>query len=87
MGKTIKSTKRHEMVARAMARAGSSNLGAVCLELEEVMHEEMQNWPSYQRLGLVSRKGQIFNKLERLKLYTTSDVQLAINEVLTRKKV
>jgi len=75
------SRSRHELITQAIKEAGTTATGPVMLKLEDILHREMLNWPSYEKMGPKSRMSALIDRLDRMGLYTYSDVRRLIAEV------
>jgi len=72
---------RRELITQAIKEAGTTATGPVMLKLEDILHREMLEWPSYQKMGPKSRMGVIVDRLDRMEIYTYNDVKALISEV------
>lgn len=72
---------RLELIAQAIKEAGTTATGPVMLKLEDILHREMLSWPSYEKAGPKSRMGALIDRLDRMEIYTYSDVRRLIAEV------
>lgn len=77
---------RHELIARAIKEAGTTATGPVMLKMEDILHEEMMiRQPSYVKSTPNSRMYKIADRLERIGIFTYSDVRALITEVATTR--
>jgi hypothetical protein len=70
-----------KLVALAIKEAGTTDVGAVSLKLEEILDREMLKTPSYQKRGPKQRQYEIFSRLERMGIETSGDIKRLIQEV------
>lgn len=81
-----KARTRQELITQAIKEAGTTDIAAVALKLEDIMIREMESWPSFQKMKEVGRCGAVFHRLERMYIYTIGDLKAIITEVRRERK-
>jgi len=70
------------LIAKAVRKARTTDTGTVMLKMEDILHEEMmRRQPSYVKLSANGRMFRIVDRLERIGIYTYSDVTALIAQV------
>jgi len=70
------------LIIKAIRETGTTDTGPVMLKMEDILHEEMmRRQPSYVKLSANGRMFRIVDRLERIGIYTYSDVTALIAQV------